>query len=136
MNWCIQDISLLYKSKNLHIKKYLDDLSLKRSWVVITKVASWSRNEPCLHSEYTIKSSLFNNVTFRMVINVMNCLYQNKPDEHSQILVINIYICLFLEKLVFQLTESQEAHEHQDHHPVQEVVGVADGRHRPAGSRG
>lgn len=91
MNWCIQDISLLYKSKNLHIKKYLDDLSLKRSWVVITKVASWSRNEPCLHSEYTIKSSLFNNVTFRMVINVMNFLYQNKPDEHSQILAINIY---------------------------------------------
>lgn len=33
-----------------------------------------------------------------------------------------------------QLTESQEAHEAQNHHPVQDVFGIADGRHRPAGS--
>lgn len=33
-----------------------------------------------------------------------------------------------------RLTEPQEAHEAEDHHPVQDVFGVADGRHRPAGS--
>lgn len=91
MNWCIQDILLLCKSKHLRIKKYLDDLSLKRSWGVITKVASWNKNEQCLHIKYTIKSSSFNNVTLRMAINVMNFLYQNKTDEHSPILGINIY---------------------------------------------
>lgn len=34
------------------------------------------------------------------------------------------------------LTESKEAHEHQDDHSVQEVVRVAYCRHRPAGSFG
>lgn len=34
------------------------------------------------------------------------------------------------------LTESQEAHEEQDHHSVQKAAGVADGGHRSAGSSG
>lgn len=116
----------------VHLQRmnYLDEFCLKCSRVVITEVASCNKLSTLKHTTFMKTPHLLNvmshNVGF--LLTQSNFCDLNLQNNRSG--------CWQGSYGWSPLTESQEAHEQQDDHSVQEVARVADGRQRSAGSVG